>query len=171
MMAASFVSFHWTISMLRAGITWLATRARHVPKLTNFFVSDGESGRHAHRDSEQSRVYVPNMDRERRAFTLGKHIACGIVWNKPVALSGAIALSSTAFAASPGTNGQPNQSCQDQPSTPGNAGSASVSGSAFNQAGQAGSVYAGTHPQNTINQHTVSQYDVACFQVSQPQLH
>ncbi len=72
---------------------------------------------------------------------------------------------STAFAASTGTNGQPNQSCQAEPRTPGNA--ASAPGSAFNPTGQAGSVYAGQQPQNSGNPMAVSQYDVACFQVSQ----
>ncbi len=73
---------------------------------------------------------------------------------------------STVFAASTGNMGQPNQSCQQQPLTPGN--SASASGSAFNTDGKAGTVYAGTQPQNSNNPMAVSQYDVACFQVSQP---
>ncbi len=73
---------------------------------------------------------------------------------------------STVFAATPGTQGQPNQSCQAQPSTPG--GSAGAPGSAFNTSGVAGGVYAGTQPQNSNNLNSVSQYDVACFQVSQP---
>ncbi len=72
----------------------------------------------------------------------------------------------TAFAASPGTQGQPNQSCQAQPLTPGFA--ANAPGSAFNTSGMAGTVYAGTQPQNSKNPLSVSQYDVACFQVSQP---
>jgi hypothetical protein len=59
---------------------------------------------------------------------------------------------------------QPGQSCQSQPSTPGNA--ASAPGSAFNTSGKAGTVYAGTQPQNSTNPKSVSQYDVACFQVS-----
>ena len=63
----------------------------------------------------------------------------------------------------PGT-GQPNQSCQAQPSSPGNASSAP--GSAFNPDGVAGTHYAGTQPQNSKNPNSVSQYDVACFQVS-----
>lgn len=72
-----------------------------------------------------------------------------------------------AFAANPGTQGQPNQSCGSAtaPMTPGNASSAP--GSAFNPNGQAGTVYAGQHPQNSKNPHSVAQYDVACFQVSQ----
>ena len=71
----------------------------------------------------------------------------------------------TAYAANPGTTGQPNQSCQAQPMTPGQ--SASAPGSAFNPDGKAGTVYAGTQPQNSNNPMSVSQYDVACFQVSQ----
>jgi len=73
-----------------------------------------------------------------------------------------------AFATSSGTPGQPNQSCQAQPSEPGHA--ANASGSAFNETlpGMAGTVYAGSQPQNSNNPNSVSQYDVACFQVSQP---
>ena len=69
---------------------------------------------------------------------------------------------SAAFAASPGGGGQPNQSCQVTTVTPGNA--ASAPGSAFNTSGKAGTVYAGTQPQNSKNTMSVSQYDVACFQ-------
>ena len=71
-----------------------------------------------------------------------------------------------AFAASPGTHGQPNQSCEDQPTRPGNA--INAPGSAFNPDGIAGTKYAGEQPQNSKNPTSVSQYDVACFQVSQP---
>ena len=83
-----------------------------------------------------------------------------------VTLSSAIILggASAAFAGSTGNTGQPNQSCQAQPSTPGNA--AAAPGSAFNTSGVAGTVYAGTQPQNSTNPNSVSQYDVACFQVS-----
>jgi hypothetical protein len=73
---------------------------------------------------------------------------------------------STVLAANPPGTGQPNQSCQAQPSTPGNA--ANAPGSAFNPNGKAGTVYAGTQPQNSNNPKSVSQYDVACFQVSTP---
>jgi len=69
-----------------------------------------------------------------------------------------------ALAASTGNTGQPSQSCEDQPMRPGNA--ISAPGSAFNPDGLAGTKYAGTQPQNTINSQTNSQYDVACFQVS-----
>ena len=67
------------------------------------------------------------------------------------------------FAADPGTQGQPNQSCQDvfpvaSPLVP----------NGFNTSGfaTADAHYAGNQDQNTINSHTVSQYDVACFQNS-----
>jgi len=83
-----------------------------------------------------------------------------------VTLSSAIILggASAASAGSTRNTGQPNQSCQAQPSTPGNA--ATAPGSAFNTNGVAGSHYAGTQPQNSKNPTSVSQYDVACFQVS-----
>ena len=68
-------------------------------------------------------------------------------------------------AASTGNTGQPNQSCEDVGVTPGNA--VNAPGSAFNPNGVAPSVYAGTQPQNSNNPNSVSQYDVACFQVSQ----
>lgn len=71
----------------------------------------------------------------------------------------------TIFAANPPGTGQPNQSCEDVGVTPGNA--VSAPGSAFNPDGVAPSVYAGTQPQNSNNPNSVSQYDVACFQVSQ----
>jgi hypothetical protein len=74
----------------------------------------------------------------------------------------------SAFAADPhsgGATGQPSQSCQAEPSTPGHA--ASAPGSAFNPDGNAGTHYAGTQPQNSKSPKSVSQYDVACFQVSQ----
>ena len=75
------------------------------------------------------------------------------------------------FAASPGTQGQPGQTCLSStaPREPGHASSSP--GSPFNEtSGHAGSVYAGSgvsasHANST---HAVSQYDVACFQVSQP---
>lgn len=60
--------------------------------------------------------------------------------------------------------GQPNQSCQSETMTPGH--SASAPGSAFNTSGTAGTVYAGQQPQNSVNPKSVSQYDVACLEVS-----
>ena len=79
-----------------------------------------------------------------------------------------LAVVGTALAADPGTQGQPSQSCGSStaPMTPGNA--VNSPGSAFNPDGTAPSVYAGQQPQNSSNPLSVSQYDVACFQVSQP---
>ena len=70
-------------------------------------------------------------------------------------------------ASNPSGTGQPSQSCGSDaaPNTPGNA--ASAPGSAFNPDGVAGTHYAGEQPQNSVNPKSVSQYDVACFQVSQ----
>jgi hypothetical protein len=69
----------------------------------------------------------------------------------------------------PSGTGQPNQSCESQPSAPssssgGGATSSTNTGSAFSPSGKSGTVYAGEQPQNSNNQMSVSQYDVACFQ-------
>lgn len=68
-----------------------------------------------------------------------------------------------AVAASPGTQGQPNQSCQ---SFFGDSGPFTPSG--FNTDGfnHATTVYAGAQPQNSNNPNSVSQYDVACFEAA-----
>jgi hypothetical protein len=60
--------------------------------------------------------------------------------------------------------GQPNQSCEEQTTRPGHAQDAP--GSAFNPDGMAGTKYAGEQPQNSKNPTSVSQYDVACTNVS-----
>jgi hypothetical protein len=76
-----------------------------------------------------------------------------------------------AFAApNPSGTGQPSQTClsMSAPNEPG--GAASAPGSAFNEnGGTAGAVYAGNGVSATTagSTHAVSQYDVACFQVSQ----
>ena len=76
-------------------------------------------------------------------------------------------LATAALGDSTGTPGQPSQTCGDPNATmtPGNA--AGAPGSAFNPDGKAGTVYAGTQPQNSKNPKSVSQYDVACFQNTQ----
>lgn len=61
--------------------------------------------------------------------------------------------------------GQPGVECDEFAQSPGNA--ALAPGSAFNEDGKAGTVYAGEQPQNSKNIHSVSQYDVACEKVSQ----
>jgi hypothetical protein len=101
---------------------------------------------------------------------------------KPIAIGVLIGVlfatsSTTTFAAKPTTTavatttvprngpahtGQPDQTCgsPSAPNTPGHA--ASAPGSAFNPKGHAGTVYAGTQPQNSRNTASVAQYDVAC---------
>jgi hypothetical protein len=61
--------------------------------------------------------------------------------------------------------GQPGVECDEFTSVPGHSDIAP--GSAFNEDGKAGIVYAGEQPQNSNNVHSVSQYDVACEMVSQ----
>jgi hypothetical protein len=63
--------------------------------------------------------------------------------------------------------GQPSQSCQAQPSAPGGGNSSNSPGSPFADGHSAGQ-YAGSQPQNSNNPKSVAQYDVACFQNSQP---
>ncbi len=70
----------------------------------------------------------------------------------------------------PGQPGAPNNTCgPSNPVTPG--GSSSAPGSVFNGSGVAGTVYAGNPGtaslQHANSPHAVSQYDIACFQVSQ----
>lgn len=86
----------------------------------------------------------------------------------------ALAIASSALAVDPGTQGQPSESCGSltAPSTPGGGNSSTSTGSPFAGASSAG-VYAngpGTSGPNgaITNSNAVSQYDVACFQVSQP---
>jgi len=81
-----------------------------------------------------------------------------------------LASTGVALAANPhsgGSTGQPSQTCGSAtaPMTPGHA--ANAPGSPFNPNGHAGTVYAGSQPQNSKNPKSVSQYDVACFQNSQ----
>jgi hypothetical protein len=94
----------------------------------------------------------------RRFLTVATVVCCAFV-----------VLASAALAVDPGPpgHGQPNQSCQAQPSTPGGGNSANSPGSPFH-GGVADGKYAGTQPQNSKNPNSVAQYDVACFQVSQP---
>lgn len=82
-----------------------------------------------------------------------------------IAAAGALA------ASNPSGHGQPSQTClsDSAPMEPGNA--ANAGGSAFNESGPgvAGTMYAGNgaNTNTPANGSAVSQYDVACFQVSQ----
>src|SRR5438552_12070966 len=96
--------------------------------------------------------------------------------NKIAASLGALAVAAVAAtpslaASNPNGTGQPSQTCLSStaPSEPGQA--AAAPGSAFNETGPgtAGVVYAGNGVSATTagSANAVSQYDVACFQVSQ----
>ena len=86
-----------------------------------------------------------------------------------------VAIPSAAFANpspnGPGQPGAPGTTCgsPNATSTPGNSANAN---SVFNGTGQASSVYAGNpgtaSAANANSVHAVSQYDIACFQNSQP---
>jgi len=97
---------------------------------------------------------------------------------KKFLIGGSIALAILLFSATasfaagnPSGTGQPSQTCVTTVSAanePGNAGTAP--GSAFNEnGGTAGAVYAGNGVSATTanSAHAVSQYDVACYQVTQ----
>jgi hypothetical protein len=91
---------------------------------------------------------------------------------------GAVSLFGTAIASAdtspngPGQPGAPGTTCgsSNATSTPGN--SANANGSPFNPNGEAGTVYAGNpgtaSSEHANSVHAVSQYDIACFQNSQP---
>ncbi len=86
-----------------------------------------------------------------------------------------LAAPSTAFAMGNANTGQPNQSCQTElmtgGTTPGR--SASSPGSPFNEpgfgttsGGTGGAAYSAGNANSPNSTNAVSQYDVACFQVS-----
>jgi hypothetical protein len=87
-------------------------------------------------------------------------------------LAGVLALAASviAFAASPGTQGSAQPELSEQHGPGRTRERKSAPGSAFNEnGGIAGSVYAGSGAPS-LNGNTdkaISQYDVACFQVSQ----
>jgi hypothetical protein len=62
---------------------------------------------------------------------------------------------------SPTGTGQPTQSCQAEPTGP-----PGIISTTNGFATRAVNVYAGSAPQNSNNSKSVSQYDVACYQVS-----
>ena len=88
-----------------------------------------------------------------------------------IAFTSVLALGLMLVSAGVATAAQPGQTCLSStaPTEPGNA--ATAPGSAFNETGPgtAGTVYAGNGVSATRagSSNAVSQYDVACFQVSQ----
>ncbi len=86
-----------------------------------------------------------------------------------------VAIPSAAFADpspnGPGQPGAPTTTCGSPGATSTPSGPVNANGSVFNPNGQASAVYAG-NPQtaslaNANSAHAVSQYDIACFQVTQ----
>ena len=70
-------------------------------------------------------------------------------------------LISPAVAANPPGTGQPNQSCEEQPSGPPGFGSGGFANAEEHYAGN------GSSASHANSDRAVSQYDVACFQASQ----
>ena len=70
-------------------------------------------------------------------------------------------LAAGASAGNPSGRGQPSQSCQAEPTGP-----PGIISTTNGFATRAVNVYAGSAPQNSNNPKSVSQYDVACYQVS-----
>lgn len=103
----------------------------------------------------------------KRIFGLKRMLAVGGLVAAALGATGGTALA----APNPSGTGQPSQTCLSStaPSEPGNA--AAAPGSAFNETapGTAGMVYAGNGVSATTaaSGAAVSQYDVACYQVSQ----
>jgi hypothetical protein len=114
----------------------------------------------------RSRVHLREGGKMLRKFLVATTMAC-------VLLFGVVGM---ALADSTGTPGQPSQSCGSEPSAPGGGNSSQSPGSPFATVpGKSAGVYAnpGTTPgggpnAGNSNPHAVAQYDVACFQVSQP---
>jgi hypothetical protein len=82
-----------------------------------------------------------------------------------IACAGALLVVAPTFGANPPGTGQPSQSCQAQPSGP-----PGLTSTTNGFATVAVHVYAGSPGTPSLangNAHAVSQYDVACFQVSQ----
>lgn len=77
------------------------------------------------------------------------------------AVFGAVVGGAQAGNPSPTGTGQPSQSCQAEPTGP-----PGITSTTNGFATRAVNVYAGSAPQNSNNPKSVSQYDVACYQVS-----
>jgi hypothetical protein len=86
-----------------------------------------------------------------------KKLAVVLAATLVLALSGGPA----AFAANPPGTGQPNQSCEEQPTGPSGFDTGGFANAEEHYAGSPGTPSAANG-----NSHAVSQYDVACFQVS-----
>jgi hypothetical protein len=90
-------------------------------------------------------------------------VICGAGGLLAILLGGGAAIA----APNPAGSGQPGVECGEDDALTRPGQSTNAPGSPFNEEGIAGTHYAGEQPQNSKNSHSVSQYDVACFQVSQ----
>lgn len=79
----------------------------------------------------------------------------------PVVVLFSVAVGGASANGNPSGTGQPSQSCQAQPTGP-----PGITSTTNGFATHAVNVYAGAQAQNSSNPHSVSQYDVACYQVS-----
>jgi hypothetical protein len=113
-------------------------------------------------------LWINRRGRMKRMLGLKRMLATGALVVAALGAAGGTALA----APNPSGTGQPSQTCLSSvaPTEPGSA--AAAPGSAFNETapGTAGTVYAGNGVSATTagSDKAVSQYDVACFQVSQP---
>jgi len=94
-------------------------------------------------------------------------LAVGASFTIPAAVAGAAPSPN-----GPGQPGAPATTCGDANAAQTPGASSTAHGSPFNENGTAGTVYAGNPGTaslaNSNSVHAVSQYDIACFQVSQP---
>jgi hypothetical protein len=117
-------------------------------------------------------ICVVNTGRERGAQMVGTR-TLGMVAAVVFTLSGAgVAYAAPSPTGSPGQPGAPGTTCGSPGATSTPGGASSASGSVFNSNGTAGTVYAGNPGTaslaNAHSTHAVSQYDIACFQVTPP---
>jgi hypothetical protein len=77
------------------------------------------------------------------------------------ALFAVVVEGASAGTGNPNGTGQPSQSCQAEPTGP-----PGITSTTNGFATRAVNVYAGSQPQNSVNPKSVSQYDVACYHVS-----
>lgn len=114
----------------------------------------------------------PGLDTEEgdllKEVSVLKRLFVSIIAASAIAIVGATAAFATPSPNGPGQPGAPNTTCSTFTVTPGS--SVSAQGSAYNPSGTAGTVYAGNPGTaslaNANSPHAVSQYDIACFQLS-----
>ena len=108
-------------------------------------------------------LYSVQLDRvdlsNTRGGGMGRLLGSIVCFAVVLMVAAAGALASDPHSA--GSTGQPSQSCQSEPTGP-----PGIISTTNGFATHAVNVYAGSAPQNSNNPKSVSQYDVACFEVS-----